>query len=252
MNPIRTYDAATLVTLPKVNGNGLAALLKAVLAVKNVPASLKKPQAKVTKALKNLKTAQARVVAASSGEERAADDAEDTIFRAVYQWLHGWSLLGGAEGRVAVGLLECMYPDDSLRFIQLPYREEWAEADTRIARLAKQQLEPGFKKLGGQLFLTRLHAVHKAYGTALHITREQDDEVSDGAISVADAMAGAEAALREYVLKASALAESDKPASLKLVARLLKPVTDAESSGRGGGSHADPGPSPAPEPTKPA
>jgi hypothetical protein len=247
MTPIRTYDAATLINLPKQNANGLVALLKAVLAVKNAPGSLKKPQSRLKKALKQLQKAQAQQAPASSGEQRAADDAEDTLFRAVYQWLHGWSLLGSARSKVADGLLACLYPDDSLHFIQLAYREEWAEADTRMQRLTDQSLASGFKQLGGEEFLTRLHAVHAAYGKVLNITREDEGDETDGAVSIADAMAVAEGTLRDYVLKVSALADPDKVATQKLVARLLKPVTEAQSATRNASAPATP-PAPAPAP----
>ena len=89
MNSIRSFDAATLINLPKKNGNGLAALVVAVMAVKNLPAVLVKPQARLKKALKVLQRAQEGVAATSSGEQRAADDAEDGIFRGIYQWLQG-------------------------------------------------------------------------------------------------------------------------------------------------------------------
>ena len=249
MTPLRTYDAATLIALPKQNALGLVALLKAVLAVKNAPGSLKKPASRMKKALKQLQTSLEQQVAASSGDQRGADDAEDTLFRAIYQWLHGWSLLGSARSKLADGLLACLYPDDSLRFIQLTYREEWAEADTRMQRLTAQSLEGGFKQLGGEEFLTRLRAVHGAYGKALHITREDEGDESDGAVSIADAMAVAEGALRDYVLKASALVDPDKAATAKLVARLLKPVTEAQSAARNTPAPAaDPAPAPVPAP----
>ncbi|MDB4927830.1 MAG: hypothetical protein JWM10_314 [Myxococcaceae bacterium] len=132
-----------------------------------------------------------------------------------------------------------------LGFIQLPYKEEWAESATRLKRLDEGGHEQAVGELGGREFLKQVKAAHKAYGEALDITASTDaapDTTGGTRRPQIDAFANA---LRGYVLKVASHADEDDTASGELVANLLKPLTEFRARSAASAEAATPAPDPA-------
>jgi hypothetical protein len=249
----RTFDVASLVTLPRLNANGAIALGREIsTAVKKagpLPGPLKKPAALVAAASKGLRTIAANRLLDPANQDteagRKADVVVDAAWRATHDWATGWAELPLPENaklaKKAEKLLVVLFTD-GLKFIQLPYKLEHSESQARLDRIEEDSLGDVFDALGGTVFLTTLQKAHKAYGKALGLTESKRPKASTP--DVRAAMDEFYAALRLYVVRVSASADEDDPGSAERAAALLAPIEDAESLGRGPAAAAD---APAPD-----
>jgi len=237
----RSYDIRELVTLPRLDANGADALVTELLAHakgKKLAASVesaRKALVETQKELKSAMTARLQTLpAADTARARAADQAEDNAFSATHDWLTGYSKLPDsfAQAAVARRLLGALFRD-GLKFTQLPYKLEWAEADARLRAIADDaSLEDAFTTLGGKVFLENLRKAHKEYGEALGLTSPKQPE--QATVLVKEPLAAVRTALRTYVLRV--LADDDG----ELAETLLAPLVAWESATRGGKAVATP------------
>jgi hypothetical protein len=105
---------------------------------------------------------------------RSADQAEDQAWSALHDWLVGWSKVPNATANQARAIHDTLFPA-GLKFTRLPYKLEWAEADARLSRITTDKLDTQIEQLGGKPILDQLRAAHQAYGEALGITAETQD-----------------------------------------------------------------------------
>lgn len=246
----RSYSAASLVQLPRLDKSSAQALGTQTITVargKELPFGVKDALEALDSALQNLnQTAVLRlpILAEDANLARAKDSQIDAAWSGIYSFLEGWakhSWLPQAE--VATNLLNQIFPD-GLRFLQLPFKLEWAESNTRIVLIGGAQLDSAFQGLGGGPLLESLRLAHKEYGEALGITEWV--ETTTETASLREAMDLLVDALRDYVVKVSASVSKRDPKTAELADQLLAPIVQWQSQGSSSASTEDP---PAPTPT---
>lgn len=233
---LRSYDAHNLVNLPSMTAPEVAALGSSLLAEAQrapdpvgmpelVKSAVTKLEGAVGALLGGMKGKLPTVVESPALTIGAADRDEDAAWGGLYRFLAPFSELPDsfAEKAVATGLLATIFPT-GLRFTRLSSRAEWTEAESRRARMTKEGLDAKIEALGGAVFVTRLKNAHANYGVALGITEAQVADPKEPLLG--DLRREALAAIRSYVVKVSAHADSDDPAIQALTERLLRPLTE--------------------------
>ena len=99
-------------------------------------------------------------------------------------------------------------------------RQEWAEAQAKLARITADGYDTEITKLGGKAILDQLVAAHQAYGEALGITVEGQDPN----IKLREPLLAFNKYLRAYVVAVTAHTDPDDPASGALADALLAPL----------------------------
>jgi hypothetical protein len=181
---------------------------------------------------------------AESPETRKADQLSDTVWGSLHGFLRSHGLLPGEvpTAQQARQVLDRLFPD-GLMFLKLPYKLEWAEAEAKLGVIAKEQLEPVVRSLGGGPILDQLASAHAAYGKALGITAAK---VAPESPAIRAGLLRLQDALRRYVVRVVATMERDDPTSEAFAARLLAPIEEWEIRKR---APAEPAPIPPTDPT---
>lgn len=238
MSP-RTFAPMNLVTLPRYSAAGAIALGTAVQSVITevgdaLPASCQPAAKKCNDRLADLrKSFGARVGGGTASEELVALDVELDASWAAFSGLVGAFLRAPFDGdaasaRDAARRLQSAIFTDGLRFIQLPYKLEWAESQVRLDLLDEPGLATDVEAIGGAPFIALVRVKHKAYGDAQGLSKE-----APAALDTADVRSRLDqfsSALRAYVVKVSATVEDDDDASRALADRLLAPIASWQSS----------------------
>jgi hypothetical protein len=253
----RTFETADLVALPRVDAAGAVALAAETLtlakAVDSLPPLVRKRVTALERARAELSSALARRAPAATDSDaigqREADQAADAAWSATLDFLRGWARLPSRieERDIAQALLAVLYPD-GLKFTQLPFKQQWAEAAARIDRIKKEKLSEQFRALGGEAFLKQLDATHKAYGAALGITKEKP--APEAAPTLLEPLREVQTALRRYVVAVAASVDEDDEVSAALADKLLAPLRNWGARADKAGSKIEP--APAPPPNEPA
>jgi hypothetical protein len=252
----RTFEAAELVQLPLLDTPSATALGRELLTLaaqeRRLPAAIEKAHKRLEQAHKVLHTAaQARLGEAAGGDTRprAADVAADGAFSMLNDWLAGLARLPDKfpEGQEARRVQSVLFAD-GLRFTQLPFKKQWAEADARVQRLKQDGLDKVIEQLGGRSLLQNLRETHAAYGEALGITRPL--AAPSPITELREPLLGLREALRGYVLQVMSHADAEPETGAPLADRLLRPLREYAPA-RPAAPAASPTP-PAPAPTPPA
>lgn len=227
----RSFDAADLIQLPRLDVTGAVALGGALAAVAEKAGPLPEP---IAEALAELGAATAALRRPSArkpapGEVSdpvragSADRQIDAAWLALHDWLSGWARLpGGApQALVARALLDALFADGT-DFTLLAYALEWAESEARLRRIRDERLDERIRELGGAPFLEALAAAHKEYGEALgaegHLSHGPESMRARTRLDVfLDA-------LRVFLLRVSANTDRKRPASVALATQLLEPL----------------------------
>ena len=236
---VRFYDADDIIQLPKLTVAGALALgqslLTAAQAAEALPASVDKAFSQLKKTHGALrKVAQERLPPTAlddSPDVRAADREIDAAWSAAFDWVTGWSKLPGKANTAKVALAQLLLKalfDDGLKFTQIKYKLEWAESQTRLDRIADQQLDQKFEELGGSAFLKTVKTTHKTYGDLLGMTKAKAQEAEG--LQVRQPLDEFQGALRKYVVRVTASADEDDKASVALAKKLLAPLSEWESA----------------------
>ena len=222
---MRSYTAQNIIALPRLNTAAAVALGQGLITAAHAQPTL---PALVSTRLGALAATHAALHQALSNRPqtdtdpqriRAADRAEDVAWIALHDWLLGWSRLTTPEASQANTMHAVLF-STGLKFIRLPYRLEWAEADAKLARIAKDGYDIEIQKLGGQVILDQLKAAHQAYGEALGITAEGQDST----INLREPLVAFNKTLRAYVLAVAAHEDPEDSASTDLTEALLAPI----------------------------
>ena len=241
----RSFTANDLVVLPKLDAISALALGEALTTAaelllkkhswKTLPAEFAKRYQAVVTALTALRSA---LVSKGnvSGEDplraTTADQLLDATWSALFDWLSGWAKLSGSpEAKKAAPILADVF-NEGLKFTQIKYKLEWGESAIRIDRIKSNKHDVVIEALGGKSFLKKLYAHQKEYGEALGLTATSPEpSPSATLLSVRDALAGFESALRKYALGVTAYGEDDDkgPEAAALAEALLSPLTQWES-----------------------
>jgi len=235
MSNSRTLAATDLVTLPRLDARSAYALAQklatAAAAQKKLPDPFAEPLAELKAARDALGAAlgddlaAAPAAAAGGGPQWEADHQEDLAWIALHDLLAAWARLDGVapEAAGAAAALAALFPD-GLKFIKLPYQQEWSEAETRLARLADGGHDKAIAAVGGKPFLAFLHKAHAAYGEALGITAARAPAAAPEAAVLRDAKATLADAMKEYLLVVAAHRRKKDPKTGALVDALLEPL----------------------------
>jgi hypothetical protein len=180
-------------------------------------------------------------------DRREADARVDAAWRAVHLRIRAWiELPAGTAGREeAERFLALIFPT-GLAFLAEAYEVEWAESETRIALINREQA--AFEALVGAPFLANLVAAQDAYGKALQVT------VAGAPTKTAD-LAGpldvARKVLRKYALVVLAELDIDDASEASEADRLLSPILELREQNRRRADRAKGEEAPAVEPTPP-
>lgn len=110
--------------------------------------------------------------AAPVADKRPVDLRADRAWSAIELRLAAWLQLPideNANAALAAELHRALFPD-GLRFLQLEYGAQWAEAEVRMQYLKKDQREATLIELCGKPFVIELQKAHTAYGTMVGAT----------------------------------------------------------------------------------
>jgi len=223
---MRSYAAQDIVTLPTLNTASAIALgqqlLTAFKAQERLPqliaaraTALEKAHAALCQALANKPKTQP-----DPQRTRSSDQAEDQAFSALYDWLYGWCKLPTPEADQARTMHAVLFPN-GLKFTHLPYKQEWAEAEAKLARIASEGYDKEIHRLGGKPLLDQLVTAHKAYGESLGITIGSQDPTTT---RLRETLLAFNRYLRAYVVAVSAHTDPDEPTSGMLADALLAPL----------------------------
>ena len=257
----REFSAESLIVLPNLNSDSGLALwqaLRAAAAEKKLPKFIQPAWQRVESAGEALaQAAQRRFVQngsrAPSAEKRKADIVVDNAAGALDQFLEAWTRLPNTlpEAQQAAAARQALFPDGT-GFLRLSFSEEWAQIDRRLALIKKDGIDKQIAGLGGAAFVRHLEEAHAAYGKALGLTSVPATPAET--VVLRDPLLALIAALRLYVIKVAAYRDDEKPETVALAERLLRPLTSWTSRTSRPSSDGEPAPAePAPDsPSAPA
>lgn len=223
---MRFYGASDIVALPKLSTVAAVTLGQELITAANAQASL--PDM-IAARLSPMQTAYQVLRQAFSQQQplepdpkraQTADVAEDQAWSAFHNWLLGWSKVDKPEAAPARTMYPVLFPT-RLKFTQLAYKLEWAEADTRLARINKEGFAAQIAQLGGGVILDHLRDTHRAYGEALGITAPGQDATPTG---LREPLNQFLKCLRSYILVVAAHVDEANPESVSLTDALLAPL----------------------------
>jgi hypothetical protein len=225
----RTYDAQSLVDLPRMDAATGAAL---ATAIGSAAAGEKKLAPNVAAAVQTVHTRNVALKAVLMAELTAAPEselgksmrAEAATWAGIESWLQGIARAGGAaKAHTAQKLLSAVYPE-GLSFLRGTAVKRWTGTEARMQFIEKNDLAADFVQLGGIEMLQNLHAVHNETGIKAGITTAKPVVETSPVREKANAL---KAALRSYVLQVAANAALDPTdAGQALAAKLLQPLAD--------------------------
>jgi hypothetical protein len=111
-----------------------------------------------------------------------------------------------------------------LAFLRGKDRDRWTAGRQKLALVEREGLAELVTGLGGGRILAQLRREHDAYGAASGVTVARGIDATRDARPV---MREARAAVGDYALKVSAMADDATPGSAELVATLLAPIESA-------------------------
>ena len=223
---MRFYGASDIVALPKLSTVAAVTLGQELITAGNAQASLPDTIAirfsSMHAAYDVLHQAFSEQQQAEADPKRAqsADSAEDQAWSAFHDWLFGWSKVNKPDAEPARTMYQVLFPT-RLKFTQLAYKLEWAEADARLARIDKAGFAAEIAQLGVGLVLEHLRDTHRAYGEALGITAPGQDTTPSG---LREPLNQFLKCLRSYILVVAAHADEANPESVSLTDSLLSPL----------------------------
>ena len=204
-----SFDPSLYDTVPQTNVAGTLALVRSLVTAgtsgPSTPAA-KKALKRVREAGESLRSAhQAAPPARLESQTRAADTAVDRIWNAVEQRLVAHLELGGKEAEEARRIHEILFPS-GLGFLAFKYREQWAEGEAVLARIASEGLEPALDTLVGKPFLEAVRERQRRYGEVLGIT--QAKPLEEGAPALVEPLREVRRAISTYVRVWAAAADN--------------------------------------------
>lgn len=240
----RSFSPVDLVAVPRTSTSSAMALgtsmLSAARAEPALPPALVQPLERLANECDRLRTSRQHEIEARTIEPSRSVEADrelDACWASTHAFLMCCAKLGaapeGAERAArAKAVLEWVFPD-GLRFLTLPYRQQWAESLTKLDRLAQPEMVEHLRSLGGEPFVRVVEASHERYGAALHVTKCR--AAAKARIKRREALEGVLGALRSYTLHVACYLDEHggDPGARRLGLALLKPLATWESSGGG-------------------
>jgi len=222
---MRSYTAQDIITLPTLNTASAIALGQELLTANKAHTGLPQLIAARAAALEKAHSALCQALSnkpqdADPKRTRTTDHAEDLAFSALHDWLYAWCKLPTPEADQARTIYAVLFPD-GLKFTRLPYKQEWAEAEAKLARITSDAYDTEIQKLGGKPLLDQLRATHKEYGESLGITLGNPDPSTT---KIRETLVAFNRYLKAYVVAVTAHTDPDDPTSAALADELLSPL----------------------------
>lgn len=241
----RSFNPVDLITVPRLRATSAlalgAALIAAARGARNLPTSLVDPVERLEKAHGELRTSrqyQRDVRSLGAGAATVADQQLDATWSGLHSFLTGWTKLpstpeGLEQGRRARAVLERIFPE-GLRFLNLPYREQWGESQTRVDRLDEPAIAEHMSALGGGAFVRAIGVAHANYGAALHVTKRKAELAER--VNVREPLDKFWGAVRSYALRVSSYLDEhrDDADAQQIGYALLEPLATWKKGSRGG------------------
>lgn len=224
------FDPTPYVRPPQYDvASGFALGVSLLSAVpEGAPENVRKAAKKLRVATVDLRQAWTSTGHSAPMEKRPADIRVDKAWGALYGRLDAYASLPSGEHKLAkraAELLDVIYPD-GLQFLTLPYNAEWAEGEKRLRLIEDDELEGDIDTLAGPEFLAEVRKAHKIYGEALGVTKAAA-EVKRA--NLVDPLKALGRAITQYALQVIALVDDEKPESVEMVKRALRPIDDYRS-----------------------
>ena len=240
----RSFSPLDLVTVPRTSAASAMALGTALVTAArqepDLPARFARPLERLESECEALRTSRRQQAAAREFDANAvgkADQLLDGAWSGLHSFLVGWTKLsatpeGVDQGARARAVLGRVFPA-GLRFLNLPYRDQWAESQTKLDRLAEPSVAEHVTSLGGDAFVRAIELAHAKYGEALHVTKRKAEARVQ--IKVREPIERVLDAVRRYVVHVAAHVDEREgdPAAQALGYALLEPLATWKSSGGG-------------------
>jgi hypothetical protein len=249
----RTFDPGDLVMLPILDANSAEALGEELLArakeeeLDDTVALALRRMKQALVALENAGRARLDAEPAAENDRRKAYQEESNAIGVVHDWLASWTRVPAeiaGDKRAEAKRLHAALFDDGLKFLRLPYKTVWAEANRRMKWLDEHEAEDVFRRLGGLDILENLRAVHQKYGAVLGITKAQ--ALAPESPSIRAPLDTFTARLRDYVVQVAATGNLGDAEARGRATRLLSPLARWQSPKVSPREEPE---APAPEPT---
>ncbi|WP_394833163.1 hypothetical protein LVJ94_42345 [Pendulispora rubella] len=235
------FDSTLYATLPTRSVASTLSLARALLeaAPKSQGAAQQKALCKVHDAAVTLQSTWSEPqTAPSQAAARAFDMALDVAWRALYVRLNAYGALPvdrHPQARRALDLVGILFPT-GLGFLTLPYSEEWAESEKRLAAIAQHQFAGDLDVLCGPEFLPNVKIAHAAYGESLGITQGSEPR----APAVAAPLRTLQNAIAAYARRILGEVDEDEVHTVLAAQAALRPYEDFRKRVRGVGRRANP------------
>jgi hypothetical protein len=256
---MRSFASFDLVQLPKLSAEETLTLVNEIVTEAEGVGGLGEPVREALAevvisrdVLSEALVTKRRVAAAENGgvdpvRARAADRSVDNCWGALYDLLFAWGRLeGDSRAEQARFLRTAIFPD-GLTFLNKPFKEQWADSETRLVLIAEEKYDAAIEGLGGAPFLVAVRASHQEYGEALHVKAKYPGPSE--AVDLREPLAAAQDAVREYALQVAASRRRSKPDTVAIADRLLGPIARWVSRERPSKKVVD---APAPAPVDPS
>lgn len=228
------YTALSLIPLPRVGATAAVALGAQVLSAadgqkkaKTFPKELLKPADILAEKHALLAEAVSTQVVAPEATDDALvvplDQNIDSTWSASDLRLQGMARLPDEPKAGEAAALRARLFPDGLKFLNKPYKEEWAESKARLDRIDAENLGPALDRLCGKEFLPAIRKAHQAYGDALGLSAPGAAPTLDEA-PLRGPLDAFMLALRRFVTKVVALGDDDTPEGAALMNALLWPL----------------------------
>ncbi|UQA56622.1 hypothetical protein [Polyangium aurulentum] len=242
----RSFAAADVVTLPRVDARDAVALASAVEAAaagqQGVPPYVLSAVAQIADDRQALQKAIAAGPPAGAITIKEADRVEDLAITSLYALLMAWGRLAEflPEAKGAQEVVDRVFKD-GVSFVNSKVEKEWAVIDSKLKAISDEGLDAKLAAVGALPILEFLKQTHATYGAVIGTTDAVAEPVEVGKLR--EALLDS---LRVYVMRASGLVERNKPETQALADALLRPITEWRTSrsatkDKAEGSTAQPG-----------
>jgi hypothetical protein len=163
-----------------------------------------------------------------SVDKRPVDMRADRSWAAIELRLAAWLDLPPEENSetAAAGELHKLLFPDGLRFTQLEYGAQWAEAEARMQLLKKDRLEATLTELCGKAFVSELHRAHAAYGVMVGATGAAERKGQSGAPELSVLRKRAQQAILAYQIQLVAMCMAGDAAEQAAGREALRPIDE--------------------------
>jgi hypothetical protein len=226
----REISYVSMVQLPRMNVSSAVAFGEALGTVAGaeiskgttLPPLIERPRVRLETATRDLAEELQPEAGVDSKAAVNADKGEDGGWRSLSEWMGALCGMpdGSFEGQQQLRSLHTTLFSEGLRFLALPFREEWSQSEARLKTIDTGENVALIERLGGSPLLSNLRDAHAHYGKVLGITAPVD--VKESPVLRAKFLKLTDA-IRAYIVKVKAWADPEDPGSEALSDTLLAP-----------------------------